>query len=138
MRVKTGTYTGDGTGSRAITGLGFTPVCVFAVKSGSEVYWKSPMSGANTLSLTNGLLADRITSLDSDGFTVGTSGNASGSSYFWIALGADATVFFQSSYVGTGSAHSITGIGFQPDLVVSADSSGSTSNAFGKMGKSVV
>jgi hypothetical protein len=140
MRVKTGTYVGDGTGPKAITGLGFAPVSVFLVRSNTEFCWKSPMSGANTYRLNSGadgLLPDRIDSLDGDGFTAGTLGNVSAASYFWCAFGADTAVFFQSSYVGTGSAHGITGIGFQPDFVLVVDSAGlGAFPAVGKMASS--
>ena len=76
-RIKTGSYTGDGTLSKAITGVGFSPkyllIWVHPLSAGDEDLWQKvdrswgdyafyPRGGA--------FYADRVNSLDSDGFTV--------------------------------------------------------------------
>lgn len=103
-RIKTGTYTGDGSTGQAITGVGFQPKYV--------KIWKHPASDSNyetieKLDVTwadyafeHGLVAanehrfrvDKINSLDADGFTVDDGGgdyypNANGVVYDYLALG---------------------------------------------------
>lgn len=134
IAVATGSYVGDGTGSKAITGLGFTPIAVFMkgrtdALSG-EVYWKyAGLGGTNALKFVFiGIETDKLLSLDADGFTIGAGANEAGFSHYWIAFGADATVLYQGSYVGDGAAtRSITAIGFQPDIVAIAETTGTTS-----------
>jgi hypothetical protein len=77
-RMATGTYTGDGNATQAITGVGFQPDFLFVTHetaSASESYYKSDqntnsINHNSTVSANNGS-ADHIVSLDSDGFTVG-------------------------------------------------------------------
>jgi len=101
-RIKTGTYTGDGTIGKAITGVGFEPKYLHI--------WEHPLSeevsghyekldqgwgdyaysGQN--SSVNDTYADRIKSLDADGFTVSDGGsnvnpNRNGTVYDYLALG---------------------------------------------------
>ena len=80
--IKTGTYTGDGTVSQAITGVGFQPKVVmislhFTEESASSQYfgyWKSDQMGVLTwYHISSGdpyIQNDRIILLDADGFTV--------------------------------------------------------------------
>lgn len=105
-RIKSGTYTGDGTTSKAITGVGFLPVYV-------KIWRRQATSGDSTnfhdttpeimdddaaggCILNNAANTDffnnRIISLDADGFTVDDSGsnfdpNASGVFYNYMAIG---------------------------------------------------
>ena len=99
-RIKTGTYTGDGTTGQAITGVGFQLKYVYifpAITSqtaqnsmfktdqfGIYAIWETPSSFYS--------YDNRIVSLDSDGFTVDDDGlnsfpNASGVTYNYLALG---------------------------------------------------
>lgn len=95
----TGTYTGDGTVSQAITGVGFKPktLMVFAdVGDASACY---PFLTSDTFSTsqagcfytaTGGCYTNRIDSLDADGFTVDDEGansppNTFGALYNYVA-----------------------------------------------------
>ena len=69
-----------------------------------------------------------VQSLESDGFTVGTDArvNASGTTYYWVAMkaGSDLTV---GSYTGNGTNNRpITGVGFQPDWLVTLGDGGNS------------
>jgi hypothetical protein len=70
--------------------------------------------GADTGSTTG------ITSLDSNGFSVGnsTSTNTNAATYYYIAWNQDVDEMQTASYTGTGASHSITGVGFQPSFVM--------------------
>lgn len=81
--IVTGTYTGNGNATQAITGLGFKPRAIVAYKQGtgnpiSHYAIKLDRDGTNTNALVNvgaGLggvyTTDLIISMDTDGFTVG-------------------------------------------------------------------
>ena len=125
MRVATGTYAGDGTDNRAITGVGFQPDVLVVTRDTSgevAVVRSSTMTGDATKLLVGGnaLLTNRIQSLDLDGFTIGTNGaiNTSGVTYRWIAFKAAAGQLVTGSYTGNGTSQSITGMGFSPEFVV--------------------
>lgn len=69
----TGTYTGDGAATKAITGIGFQPqyLLIFAqVASASQLGFKSDQDTTYTYGPA-GYQQDHIISLDSNGFTVG-------------------------------------------------------------------
>jgi hypothetical protein len=70
--------------------------------------------GADTGSTTG------ITSLDSNGFSVGnsTSVNSNAATYYYVAWNQDVDEMKTTSYAGTGASHSITGAGFQPAFVM--------------------
>lgn len=88
----TGSYTGDGTDDRAITGLGFQPDFLI-VKGNAATYpvIHTDHIGDNTDSSyylrAAGATTNAIQSLDSDGFTVGTdvSVNTTSTTYYYIA-----------------------------------------------------
>lgn len=129
LRVATGTYTGNGTDNRDITGVGFKPKLVIikaddgtvgasgvaAIKTGAtsvHSFW----CGDNTTSLT-----DHIQAVSDDGFQIGThsSVNNNTDTYYWVAFGGDDTDIVTGTYTGNGSDdRSITGVGFQPDFVL--------------------
>lgn len=106
MNIASGTYTGNGADDRPITGIGFTPVLVIIVRSTGIWSWRSAtMAGDVSLDMSGGdVLTDRIQSLDSDGFTVGTSGdvNANLATYYYIAFAADTAILEYGSYTGDG------------------------------------
>jgi hypothetical protein len=115
-----GTYTGNGT-SKSITGLGFSPeyVMVLPAATTAAVQRMSAMTrtfqfGADTGSTTG------ITSLDSNGFSVGSSAsvNSNLATYHYVAWNEDVDEMKTTSYSGTGASHSITGVGFQPAFVI--------------------
>lgn len=137
-----GSYGGNSTDDRSVTGAGFAPSIAF-VKNASNstanntygVMNTGPSYGDNSTFLTataNG--TNHIQALQSDGIQVGTSVyvNSVGDTYYWLAFGgappAAATPdthfgMTTGSYTGSGTAQSITGIGFQPDLVMIKDES---------------
>jgi hypothetical protein len=141
MRVRSGSYVGDGVNGRAIKGLGFRPDVVL-IASGEmglvaterqAVIRTSTMVGNASRSIASNLttpLADRIQSLDADGFTVGhpspedatarqTCANHAGVTYYWTAFQAAAGEMKVGTYLGNGSDNrDVTGIGFPPDYVL--------------------
>ncbi|MGH7484095.1 MAG: DUF7483 domain-containing protein [bacterium] len=124
MRVATGSFTGNGTDDRAITGVGFQPDVVFVKCDCAQaaVARTSTMAGdaSKVLGAATALQADQVQSLDADGFTVGTSSrvNNSGKTIYWTAMKAGDELKV-SSYVGNGvDDRSITGVGLQPIWVI--------------------
>ena len=125
MLVAYGTYTGNEVDNRAITGIGFQPnfVLIKRIAAKEAVCRSSDMSGDNTKVLTGTLnfFANGIQSLDTDGFTVGTDWyvNKNGETYCYIAIKAATADCKVLSYTGNGvDNRSITGVGFQSDLVL--------------------
>lgn len=97
-KIATGSFTGDGSTSKAITGVGFLPtvVAVFAVANPSSGnHWiKTAAMASTTAAKIDGFSTstDAIIALGADGFTVDDGGadlhpNKSGNTYYWIALG---------------------------------------------------
>lgn len=75
----TGTYTGDGAATKAITGVGFQPSVVIVHDQDNEMGVKTDQDGTKTFRYSS-YQDDHIVSLDSDGFTVGD-GTASANLY---------------------------------------------------------
>jgi hypothetical protein len=124
VSVATGSYAGDSTDDRQITGVGFQPdiVIVNCDCNRPTIVRTSTMSGDASKVFTNGgqLQAGRVQSLDSDGFTVGSNNqvNRNGDTYYWVAIkgGADISL---GTYTGDGTDNrTINGIGFRPDWVI--------------------
>ena len=100
-RIKTGRYTGDGTTSHAIRGVGFRPKYVHIEplvdsEGGHELFYKTAEHDADMCVFQSGTMVykydNRIISLDADGFTVSDDGNNShpnmdGRVYSYVALG---------------------------------------------------
>jgi hypothetical protein len=122
--MTTGRYTGDGSDDRSIAGLGFAPdlVIVKADSNKASVARSSTMAGdaSKPLALPVGLLANRIQSLDDDGFTVGSDHqvNEPDKAYDWVAFKSVPGLFVVGTYVGTGGGQSVAGVGFEPDGVI--------------------
>ncbi len=129
--IKTGTYVGDGTDNRQITGIGFQPDLVLLKDNTSAgnngmIMKTSVMSGELSLAIAetdSPLNTNHIQSLDSDGFTIGTDAdvNSPNIMYYYIAIGgSDCSVsgtFCVGSYTGSATPQNITSVGFQPDLI---------------------
>jgi hypothetical protein len=122
--MATGSYTGNGT-SQSITSLGFQPEVVW-IKADDANYsgaMSTSTMGSNktkTLEGTGTLHSGSVTSLDSDGFSVGsgTDVNADTVTYYWTAFDANSDMAV-NSYSGNGSAtQAISGVGFSPDYVI--------------------
>lgn len=124
MRLATGSYTGNGVDNRAISGVGFPPdVVVIKGNNGQEAVARtSTMSGDATKPLVAGtaLVTNRIHSLDSNGFTLGTNAdvNTNGTTYYWMAFEAAAGELRVNSYTGNGTSQALTGFGFSPEYVI--------------------
>lgn len=103
VQIKVGSYTGDGTADQAIAGVGFQPIVVVLWRrhdtSNRRGIAFRTSGDTDALSIGSDLAgfhyADKITSLDSDGFSVDSSGgagslnaNANAAVYTYFALGA--------------------------------------------------
>ena len=100
-RIKTGTYTGDGSTSKAITGVGFQPKFVMiwdhtsiVTPAASNCYMKLDQSWGDIAYRMHDATAaaNQINSLDADGFTVDDAGtdadpNRNGRVYDYLLLG---------------------------------------------------
>lgn len=123
MQIASGSYAGSGV-AQSITGVGFEPDAVF-IKGGANIaqLCTSTMGADKTKPLTGGtaLQAGRVTSLDSDGFSVGTDAqvNANGTTYYWMAFQVnnvkDCAV---GTYTGNATDNRSITVGFQPDMVI--------------------
>jgi hypothetical protein len=123
-QVLSGSYVGDGSLGRPISGLGFRPdvVIIKGNNAARAVIRTSTMTGDATKEFFgNSLQPGRIQSLDPNGFTLGMDPavNSPGVSHFWIAFRAAAGELKVGSYSGNGTDNrNITGVGFQPDYVI--------------------
>ena len=130
MQVISGSYTGNGT-SQSITAPGFQPTAVIVKRTGaSEGVISTASMGANKTRILKSaavLFADGVTSLDANGFSVGAAAtvNTNTNVYHYIAFRvAGANDYAQGTYTGNGvDDRSITGVGFQPSLVLIAGDS---------------
>ncbi len=118
MTFTYGSYSGNGT-SQSITGVGFEPdIVLIKADPGYEatVATSSMTAGySKLLSGTAALSTGHITTLDSDGFTVGSSNqaNKSGESYYFVAWDDDTGIDI-GSYVGSPGSVSV---GYRPAMV---------------------
>lgn len=134
--IATGTYTGNGS-ARSISGLGLggAPDVVF-VKAATSIegrYRTSSLVGDLTFPLGNSLpVSGHITSLDSDGFSLGTNVtvNQSGVLFYYIALRDDgAGDMVCGSYTGDGVNGRSLSLPFDPALLIIKRASGGTTGA---------
>ncbi len=132
-----GSYTGNGLDNRDLSVTAYKPNFVLVKNSGSltansrrSVFSIKQNYGDQSNYTVDGVAsaADMIQKLNTDGFQVGSTANVNESaiSHYWIAIGGTASSGTASgtykmavgSYTGTGSATSVTGLGFRPDLVI--------------------
>src|SRR3990172_5427418 len=130
MKVQSGSYIGNGVDNRAIN-VGFQPDVVF-VKRNENLYFEVVSTATMPVDTTKSLdqsgaatFASGIKSLTATGFTLGTNANvnASGAPYHWVAFQGAAGEMKVGSYTGTGVTRSITGVGFQPDYLITLPAS---------------
>ena len=119
--LKVGTYTGNGT-SQSITGAGFSPEYVATMSAGSDraIQRFTGMTSTFQFDADTGN-ANRITSLNADGFSVGSdnTANRNGTVFHYVAFNDVTGIVDANSYAGNGTDdRSVTGIGFQPDYVI--------------------
>jgi len=128
-----GTYSGTGAASRTIT-TGFLPEMVIAKRSTAvATHFRTASMAANRTEFFTSTAANTtgtyIASMSGAGFTVGTTDNTSGGTYYYVAFRSGAGSFAQGTYTGNATdARSITGLGFQPDLVLVKNSTSATVN----------
>jgi hypothetical protein len=143
FNMETGSYTGNGA-SQSISGLGFRPDLVI-VKDNAANYsvFRTGLMAANSTAYFSNAVANftgGITSLDSDGFSIGSNAavNTASSTYHWQAFGNafdpydndGAADFAIGSYYGNGiDNRNITGLPWQPNLVT-AKRNGATAGVF--------
>lgn len=125
MQVATGSYTGNGSDDRAITGVGFQPDFVWIRPNASEAtVWRTSTMGADSTALITSAanVANAIQAFTSDGFQIGTAANVNtnGTAYYYLAVRDNgAGDFHVGTYTGNGSdSRNITGAGFQPAMVM--------------------
>jgi hypothetical protein len=115
-----GSYTGNGT-SKSITGLGFSPEYAIVLPGAAQaaVQRMSAMTRTFTFGADTGITTG-ITSLDSNGFSVGNSAtvNSNAATYYYIAWNQDVDEMKTAAYTGNGTSQSVTGVGFQPAFVM--------------------
>ncbi len=120
--MKVGTYLGDATTPRSVTGVGFNPDYTIVLGAGANAAHQK-MNGmprgfnydANT-GITNGILGTLA-----DGFQVGSSNqvNATGQTYHYVSFAARTGSMAKASYIGNGTDNAtVTGVGFQPGFVI--------------------
>ncbi len=122
MLLATGTYIGNGADNRSIAGIGFEPDFVMLFKNAAESkLWRtnSGFSGDQTTTFgsTTGTFANGIQALEADGFQVGSHSvsNASGATYYWIAVQDDGGGDFAvGNYIGNGIDNRDVEAGLQP------------------------
>src|SRR3972149_4945205 len=91
--MKAGSYTGNATDNRDITGVGFQPKYGLIKSDGKQgpVHRPAALAGDSTLRFTGTPnSSNAIQALQSDGFQVGTDAtvNGGGVTYFWMAFAA--------------------------------------------------
>jgi len=123
-KLKVGSYTGNGTNNRSITGVGFNPTLVWIEKSvadsdGYAVFKDSGLTSSLSHYFQN--LADAtnlILTLEADGFKLGTSGtvNQSSRTYYYSAWNISAAPTHLNFYVQPVST--TPGTQISPSVVV--------------------
>ena len=126
-------YTGNALASRSITGLGYSPeaVMVFGATAVTPALRVAGMTTGFAFDTGTGI-ANSITALGADGFTVGasTSTNTNAVVYHYVSWNEVPGLTDTGSYTGTGVANrSVTGTGFTPALALVRSSSTTTSRA---------
>lgn len=119
MRV--GTYNGTGA-AQSFTGFGFSPEAVILMgnTNARAVTRMSGMTRSFGFDNTTGV-ATAVTSLDADGFSVGTGAeaNTNGTAYHYVAFNDFANSIDVASYAGNNTdGTSISTVGFQPEFVL--------------------
>jgi len=114
-----GTYTGDGSGSRNITGLGFDPgyVIVLNQTTASLPYQRSSSMSSSYSFPPTTADANAITALGSGQFTVNSTCNVNTTVYHYIAFAAVSQKAVMGSYAGSGSAADVN-VGIFPGYLI--------------------
>jgi hypothetical protein len=139
-----GTYTGNATDNRGITGVGFQPEFVFVKNSTSATtasrgpamsMLENYGDGAMAIGDTTATTVNIIQAFQSDGFQIGAAArsNETGATFYYAAFAGVSAysssgtfVMDSGTYTGTGSNFSVTGLSFAPDLVIIKDNAASS------------
>jgi hypothetical protein len=120
-RMEVGSYTGNATAGRVIPGLGFSPDLVYVMSEGAQepIHRSSASTGAFDFA-DSGPDTTSVSSLDANGFTVGTESrvNAASTVYHYVAWKEEAGYMDVGTYLGTGADNrNVTTVGFEPEYV---------------------
>jgi hypothetical protein len=129
-QVVSGSFVGNGVGGRKITGLGFRPdVVLIKGNDYDSTTYVNTSAIMRTSTMGSGdvskpviqdyaVVANQITSLDADGFTLGSDRRvaANGITFYWAAFKANAAMKV-GSYTGNGGTQAVS-TGFSPDFVM--------------------
>lgn len=131
-----GSYTGNSSDDRDITGLAFQPDFVMVKPQANGSYaWFLNSDMTPDLSVTlgnNAKSADYVQSLGASSFQVGTLLNANAVTHHWFAFKKSSGYIAGGTYIGNLTDNrSITGLGFQPTFMIAKlyDASGTDSTA---------
>ena len=119
MNITRGTYTGTGAG-QSITGVGFQPKFLIVKRlNGEDPVSRSDVSAGTNSYIWNDVsapISNGITSLDTDGFTVGANILVSENTipYHYIAFASDADAIATGTYTGNGGSQTVSGLGLTP------------------------
>ena len=120
-QMTVGSYTGNG-GSQTIGSLGFSPDYAMVLSAGADAAVQSSRTmGATFRFDETAAAANGVSSLDSNGFSVGNSAetNVNGRTYHYIAWNEVHGLMQESRYNGNGGDNrNISGVTFQPDYVI--------------------
>jgi uncharacterized repeat protein (TIGR01451 family) len=116
--MEVGSYIGDGTDNRNITGLGFNPSYLIVMAADGEHAMQrfGSQTGDQSLEFTNSdLKPDRIQSFLPDGFQIGKHNtvNENGKNFHYVAWKGMSDAVASGSYQGNGSNQDVT-TGFGP------------------------
>jgi uncharacterized protein with FMN-binding domain len=118
--MKVGSYTGNATG-QSITGLGFAPELVIVMGNTAQRAALHFAGGRSYRFDTGTSIVGGVTSMDADGFSVGTAleTNAATVAYHYVAFNDVANSIDVSSYAGDAADNrNVTTPGFQPEYVL--------------------
>ncbi len=134
-----GTYSGNATDNRNITGVGFTPNWALIKNATSATtasrnpqmnFTDSHGDSSSYIGTATANQVNAIQALQADGFQVGTAAQANelSATFYWAAFGGEAGhsasgtfAMDAGTYVGTGVNLPISSLGFKPDLVIVKD-----------------
>ncbi len=129
-QILTGSFTGDGASTQSISGLGVEPSAVLVLPStgGSSNGEIQTWIASNTMAagqakytiggdaVANAFKSDFISSLDSDGFTVASKSNVSGTTYYYVVFSDDDGSVNSGTFTGSASAQNVL-LGYEPGMV---------------------
>jgi hypothetical protein len=140
-RLFVGSYSGNGTNPRNLTGVGFSPEFVMILPaSTTEVMWRSSADTEAFNFATSGGNAAWVSALGADGFTVNSAAtNTNGTTYHYAAWNEVDGIMDVGSYTGdNGDPRAIASTAYQPEyVIVKQDGGGDAVQHPASLGKSV-